>query len=121
MTSKEHTITLVGVKGMATPQPTAYSRFKFYGRNIDTDAASNKILLKLAVGIPATPPDDGEGLGRCAEVGDVIIVGVDSAAEDDGATTVLDGMLVVALPALVRLPAAVAVAAPATKELRIDE
>lgn len=118
MTSKGHTTTLEGVKGMATPQPTAYSLFKFYSRNIDTDAASIKILLKLAVGIPATPPDDGEGLGRCAEVGDVI-VGVDSGAEDDGAATVLDGMLVVALLALVRLAAAVA--APATKELRIDE
>lgn len=105
---------------MLTPRLTGHSLFKLYSRNIDTDAASIKILLKPAVGIPATAPDDGEGLDCCAEVGDVI-AGVDTGVEDDGVATVLDGMLVVALLALVRLLVAVAVAAPATKELRIDE
>ena len=105
---------------MVTSQLTAYSLFKLYSRNIDTDAASIKILLKLTVGIPATPPDDGERFGCFAEVGDVI-AGVDTAVEDDSVATVLDGMLVVALLGLVRLLVEVAVEAPATKELRIDE
>lgn len=105
---------------MATLQPIIYSPFKLYSRTTTTDAATIRILVKLTLGIPDTPPDDGDGLGCCAEVGDVV-AGVDSGVEDDDVATVLDGMLVVALFAAIRLPVDVAVAALATNELRIDE
>lgn len=75
---------------MVTCQLTAHSLFKLYSRKIDTDAASIKILLKLTVGIPAAPPDDGEVFDCFAEVGDVV-AGVDTAVEDDGLARVLDG------------------------------
>jgi hypothetical protein len=120
LTSQGHTCIPQAVNEMATRQPKTYPLIKIYSRSTETDTASTRIPVKLALGIPAIPPDDGDGLGCCAEVDDVI-AGVDPGADDDGVATVLDGVLVVALLAVAKLPVGVTVAASAMKELRIDE